>query len=255
MNYQSGLWTKIYDQYNSGRYEYELDFYKKECTVQNGKCLEIAVGTGMIFLKLLEKKLDIYGFDISEQMLNSLYNKANSLGFPEHDVTERISCQNMVSFSYPHKFDLIFIPARSFLHLTSQEDQINCLAQIYNHLNAGGRFLINFFQPNLESIVKKSKPDKGWQHHSRYQFEDDTPPIELLYRQTNDIPNQIQHIEWKFVENRREIITKMEVRWVYKEEFQLLLRLAGFKKWNVFGDFNKTELTNDSNEMIWEVYA
>ena len=44
----------------------------------SGPILEVACGTGMIFLPLLKKGLDIYGFDVSEQMLERLFYKAKS---------------------------------------------------------------------------------------------------------------------------------------------------------------------------------
>ena len=30
----------------------------------------------------------------------------------------------------------------------------------------------------------------------------------------------------------------MTARWIYKEEFQLLLRLAGFSRWQLFGTYD-----------------
>jgi len=43
------LWPLIYDQFNHGRHEKELEFYKREFKNRRGKVLEIACGPGMIF--------------------------------------------------------------------------------------------------------------------------------------------------------------------------------------------------------------
>jgi hypothetical protein len=43
----------------------------------------------------------------------------------------------------------------------------------------------------------------------------------------------------------------MDVRWVYREEFKLLLRLAGFSEWKLYGDFGKSDYDAASSEMIW----
>jgi hypothetical protein len=76
-------------------------------------------------------------------------------------------------------------------------------------------------------------------------------PIELSHKQANDIHDQVQSITWRF--EYREIMheTSMRVRWIYREEFKLLLRLAGFVKWDLYGDFDKSEFNSDSSEMIW----
>lgn len=63
-------------------------------------------------------------------MLDLLFNKADDMGLSE--AKKRVTVQNMIDFKYDMKFDDIFIPARSFMHLTSQDDQIKCLKNIYS---------------------------------------------------------------------------------------------------------------------------
>lgn len=64
-NYDNNLWPLIYGQYNHGsRHEKDLEFYYNEVKHRTGKVLEIACGTGMIFLKLLSRGFNIYGLDI-----------------------------------------------------------------------------------------------------------------------------------------------------------------------------------------------
>lgn len=43
----------------------------------------------------------------------------------------------------------------------------------------------------------------------------------------------------------------MDVRWIYREEFKLLLRLGGFTRWELYGDFHKSAYRTDSREMVW----
>ena len=39
-------------------------------------------------------------------------------------------------------------------------------------------------------------------------------------------------------------------RYVYKQEMQLLLRVAGFARWEIYGDFDRRPLTNENDAMI-----
>lgn len=248
-NYENHLWPLIYDQYNQGRHEKELEFYWQQLKNRAGKALEVACGTGMIFLQLLQRGLDICGFDISGPMLNILEEKAAGQGLA---VKDRIANKDMTNFSYPGKFDDIFIPARSFLHLLTQQDQISCLRSVWEHLNDGGRFLLNFFNPDLSRLVADAAgSDKfkllGTYEHPYLLGE----KIDLYYNQKNDIPTQIQHIIWKFSYYGTEHFTNMALRWLYKEEFQLLLMLSGFREWELYGDFDKSPYSQQSPELIW----
>ncbi|HAV92850.1 TPA: hypothetical protein DCW38_06690 [candidate division WOR-3 bacterium] len=253
MNYEESIWAEIYDSYNQGRHQSELEFYKNECRKTKGKCLEIATGTGMILLPLLEERIDITGFDISEQMLSILKEKAKAKGIIDIDKT--VSIQDMVSFEYDTHFDLIFIPARSFLHLVRQEDQIQTLRNIKNHLKKDGRLLLNFFSPNYSAILRMTEPSEEWHHNGDYKKFSDGGLVRLFHRQQNDTISQIQNIEWKFIDGERETLSDMKVKWIFKEEFQLLLKTAGFSKWNLYGDFKKGPFTPNSSEMVWEAFV
>ena len=38
---------------------------------------------------------------------------------------------------------------------------------------------------------------------------------------------------------------------IHKQEFDLLLRLAGFSSWQVYGGFKKKRLVSSKQEMVW----
>jgi SAM-dependent methyltransferase len=249
-NYQHDLWAAIYDQHNHGRHEEELAFYTRELRTCKGPILEVACGTGMILLSMLEQGMDVYGFDISAQMLDVLYAKAEARSIP--DIRDRITRQNMVDFRYDVRFDAIFIPARSFLHLTTQDEQIACLTNIRAHLKDGGRFLLNFFTPSLEALLKYARPAQDFAPHSTYVLPETDTTVELAVAQESDLANQVQHITWRFTLGGADHEIKMFVRWIYKEEFQLLLRLAGFHRWEVYSGFHRQPYDGDG-EMVWIV--
>jgi SAM-dependent methyltransferase len=251
-NYQHDLWASIYDQYNQGRHEQELAFYTEELRACTGPILEVACGTGMILLPMLEQGMDVYGFDISAQMLDVLYAKAEERGLT--DIRDRVTCQNMVDFCYDVRFDAIFIPARSFLHLTSQDEQIACLTNIRAHLKEGGRFLLNFFTPSLKALLRHAGPaaERGFAPLDTYILPGTDTVVELSVAQESDLASQVQHITWRFTVGGVQHEIKMFVRWIYKQEFQLLLRLAGFRRWEVYSGFEKRPYDGDG-EMVWIV--
>ena len=182
-------------------------------------------------------------------MLEALFGKAEAGRYP--DLRARVTRQNLVDFRYDFRFDAICIPARSFLHLMGQDDQIACLRSAFEYLNPGGRLLLNFFNPSLSHLVARAAPATEYQLVMEAKHPRTGQTITVSCRQRNDLLEQTQDLDWRFVMDGREHETKMRLRWIYKQEFELLLRLAGFARWQLFGDFARSACTYDSQELIW----
>ncbi len=101
-------WAKVYDLIY-GKYKNDINFYRKEVCKAKGKVLEIACGTGRIYLELLKDGVDAYGIDISKNMLEVLKKKARNLG-----LKPKVKKADTRNFKFNIKFSLIIIPFRSF---------------------------------------------------------------------------------------------------------------------------------------------
>ena len=44
--------------------------------------------------------------------------------------------------------------------------------------------------------------------------------------------------------------SQVSSRYVYKHEMELLLRVAGFARWEIYGDFDRRPLTHENDAMI-----
>lgn len=235
-NYQSQWWGLIYDQIMADGLEDWVEanrrFYQAQLNGVTGPVLECACGTGIFLLPLLEAGYDMYGLDISAAMLATLKKKAAALGITGIDA--RLSLQNMEDFAYTQRFAAVIIPTNSFANLATQEAQIAALRRIHNHLVPGGRLLLDLRHPGLRSLVEDPDVVEGswytWTHP-----ETGLPIRQRLVGRT-DFDNQLV-IDQCFIEYEgQQEDFRMSGRWVNKEEFQLLLRLAGFSSWQSFGD-------------------
>ena len=247
-NYCNNIWPLIYDQYNQGRHKEELEFYSRELASCTGPVLEVACGTGMILLPLLKQGLDMYGLDLSSQMLDQLFAKAKSENLP--DVHRRVSQQDMTDIQINTEFEAIFIPARSFLHLSTQEDQLACLRNVHRHLRDDGTFMLNFFTPSLAALLSHIDSNPDYTDFGQFQNPDGNGVINVSMRQTNDLSEQIQHITWRFELDKQVHESPMLVRWIYKKEFELLAKLAGFTVAQLYSGFDKSPY-NGEGEMVW----
>ena len=233
-NYESKWWGYIYDQMMTeglpDLLAAHLRFYRSNLRGRTGPVLECACGTGLIFLPLLATGLDLYGFDISEAMLQTLKHKAVAQGFLDTD--DRLLRQNLEAFRYDKLFDSIIIPSNSFSMLSTQDAQVEALKNIHAHLDSNGILLLDLRLVGMRELIEGEIATQGtwytWQH----------PETGLPIRQRVDGQVDFNHqliLDRCFIEyeDQREEFP-MTARWIFKEEFQLLLRLAGFDHWDVF---------------------
>jgi hypothetical protein len=47
---------------------------------------------------------------------------------------------------------------------------------------------------------------------------------------------------------------RFTLRWTWRGEMELLLRVAGFKRWDVRGGFDGRPLESDTDHMIWTAW-
>jgi len=231
-----------------GRHERELAFYSSALSAVEGPVLEIACGTGMILLPLLERGMDAYGFDLSPQMLRVLFQKAEQKKIG--GIHSRVTIQNMADFRYEIAFGAVIVPARSFLHLTTQADQIRCLKTIRSHLRIGGQVLLNFFTPNLAAILKNAVSEPVRQDFGTFRYRDTDQEVRVSYVQRNSIAEQVQRITWQFEMAGQLSESSMEVSWIYRKEFELLAQVAGLHVVALYSGFERAPY-DGQGEMVW----
>lgn len=237
-NYCNNTWPLIYDQHNQGRHQQELAFYSRELASCTGPVLEVACGTGMILIPLLKQGIDIYGIDLFGPMLQQLFAKAESENLP--GVHRRVSQQNMTDFQIDAEFEAIFIPARSFLHLATQDDQLACRRNIHRHLRDHGTFMLNFFTPSPSALLSHVDPNPVFTDAGQYPHPWGNGVISVSMRQTNDLSEQVQHITWRFELQGQVHESPMPIRWIYKTEFELPAKLSGFTVAHLYSGSDKS---------------
>ena len=116
----------------------EVDFYKKlVATLAPKTILELGVGTGRIFAKLLPTVDFAVGIDSSEAMLAACERKCSGSG------KYALTLGSFVEFDLARHFDLIYMPFNTFQHLLRRNDQLKCLASVKKHLAQEGSFILD----------------------------------------------------------------------------------------------------------------
>ncbi len=222
-------------------YMIDIEFYLEFARLCGSPILELACGTGRVLIPLAEAGFEVYGVDLSENMLKVCRRK-----FDEKRLTDRVHLvkADMAAFDLQRRdFALIYIPVRSFMHLFTQEDQLSCLRLAYEHLSPGGYFIVDVYAPSFEYLSQE--PDGPFV--TRHEF--DLPNGPHVVRKDrfvrHDIANQINYSEIQFEEfdTAGELVTErtvpMDTRYTFRYELQLLLERVGFEIVDIFRDYEK----------------
>lgn len=224
-----------------------LDFAKR-C---QPPVLELACGTGRILIPLALSGLEVYGTDISANML-AVCQRAAKKHALEHRV--HLSKADMASFDLAYKdFGLVLVALRSFMHLLSPTEQMACLRRVYSHLRPGGYFILNVIAPDPQVLDRKP----GNEFVVRREF--DLPNGHHVLRKErlveHDAANQVRHFEFKFEEYdlagnlTKERHIPLYMRYLFRDELESLLDVVGFHGEHIFRDYNKNPY-DGTGEMV-----
>jgi SAM-dependent methyltransferase len=246
--FDDGEWYDIWCQ----GIDYGIDFYLGLARQAKGPVLEIACGTGRILLPCAQAGIDIDGLDLYEGMLAMLRKKAAALG-----LSPTLYKADMGAFQLPRRYDLIMITFNAFGHNMTQEAQIRCLQRCREYLLPGGVLAFDGSFPCLEWI--------GSPQDKRHLEGETTHPQTGLRIRCYDTRNfdRVKQIQYSL--NEAELLdaagnvtavyrSRIEIRWIYKEEMALLLRVAGFPRWEICGGFDRRPLLNETDQMVVLAY-
>jgi hypothetical protein len=149
------------------------------------------------------------------------------------------------------------IPFNSFVHNLDTAAQIDALSCCHEHLAPGGMLAFDTAFPGLEWIAA---PDNIRVLELEITHPATGLPVRLFDTRSFDRVRQIQHsvndVEELDAHGRVTATHRSTtcIRWIYKAEMELLLRVAGFARWEIHGDFDRRPLTRETDAMIVEAW-
>ena len=210
------------------------------------RVLELACGSGRIGIELLHSpgKFYLEGLDISPEMLNAYRRK---LAKEPEAVQQRVTLHegDMCDYQLEHKgqFDLIFLPFNSVTHLYEIEQQLDAFKNTYDHLAAGGRFVVDTFLPDIDYLSDALNRPSHVYLEDEISAPDDKFTMLLYTSRKYDTFEQLQHIVWtheKFFESgeNERYLTKLDMHIFFPRELQLLFLATGFGIEAIYGGYD-----------------
>lgn len=234
---------KLYEDINLVQfYDYDNPWFESFDIIdswikENDTVLDIGCGTGTLAAFLSEKCPDVYGIDISSEMLKIAIEKSAKVKWIEGDAT---------NFKLNRQFDFIFLSGHSFQTLLNDEDRLALLRNIKDHLRIDGTFVFDTRNPlvqewktwtPLESIRYFKHPSHGiMKSWNDYTVNDKIICYKTFY--------QVLHSDliWK-ADSRIDFPTKDQVL--------SLIEQAGLITKELYGDWRLSKFCEESEEMIF----
>ena len=254
--YLEVMYTTEFDKHENFR-EFYLDLARK---YGQGGTVDIACGTGAVLLYLAERGIGIDGTDISEEMCRVAARKAE-----EKNLHLRIYPADMTKFHSDRKYSLAIIARSGFMHLPSQQLQIDALNNIREQLLPDGILTFNTFDP--WPPVQAQQIATGPEDYAfRLEYVNHEGKREKIYNAISYNPHpQIMSGNWKFETydengNVTDVrIRPLTMRQTYRSEVFLLAKLCGFEVQDIYRGYSgdKEDLKDPSSaskyrsNLIW----
>lgn len=231
----------------------DKDFYLRYATACAGRILELGCGTGRILLPIAEQGCRITGLDISEHMLSKCTQKLKSITTSSTDHV-RLVQGDMTNFSLDDTFELAILPAHAFQHLIKTVHQLACLSSINRHLAMKALLIFDVFYVNF-TVINDPRSLEEAEDPEEYELSDGRR-VKRAYRAAGFHPSE-QYNDVEFIYyvinpdgNTGRIVHTFPMRYFFRYEIEHLLERCGFRVLELYGNFDRSPLVNDSPEMI-----
>ncbi len=232
----------------------DIRFFVDAARDAGGPVLEIGCGTGRVLIPTARAGPSITGLDLSPEMLAACREKLAAEP-PEVRQRAELVAADMRQFELGKRFRLVTIPFRGFLHLHTAEEQLAALGCIHRHLEKGGVFILDVFDPCLPILVEEKYLQE---FNAEPEF---TMPggrrVKRCSRITARFPER-QLLDCELIydlthpDGRRErLVDSFRFRYIFRYEAEHLLARAGFTLEAVYGDYEKSPFgTKSPGELV-----
>ena len=214
----------------------EVDFIVKALNLPAGaKVLDLCCGQGRHSLELARRGFQVVGVDLSEALLYAARKRAESEGL----TVTFLQC-DMREIDFKDEFDAVINMFTSFGYLESEAEDEKVLGKVAQALKSGGKFLLDVV--NRDRLVRDFQgrewhaADEGWL---------------VLEERTFDHLSGRMETRWICVARdgvRYERLSS--VRLYTASELRMMLERAGLEVTNLFGDYDGSPYSWDSQRLI-----
>lgn len=228
-------WAPVYDEWHPFDDNAAAAVTALAQLSNGGRVLELAIGSGRLALPLRARGVEISGIDASPAMVDLLRSKPDGDAIP-------VAIGNFRDVGVDGTFDLIFVAYNTLFALPTQDDQVDCFANVAAHLTDDGRFVVECFVPTPKRLAMdghKVQPWKLTDETARFHLLEHDPVAQHVRAQTVDIS----------VDGNARLFPS-RVRYAWPSELDLMARLAGMRLRYRWSDWSRSPFTGESTAHV-----
>ena len=198
----------------------------------DGRALEFAIGTGRVAIPLAERGVPVTGIELSAPMIEQLRTKASEAAIP-------VIAGDMATTRAPGTYTLVYLVYNTISNLLTQSEQVACFRNAAQHLEPGGRFVIELWVPELRKLPPGQQATV---------FTSEPGYIGL---DTYDVLRQrvVSH-HFTFGTGTQAQLLRSPHRYIWPSELDLMAQLAGFEPEARHADWAGAEFTAESRSHV-----
>ena len=214
------LWAPYYDHFYPNVDPSAIDLLARHAG-DPPRVLELAVGTGRVAIPLRERGVEVSGIEISEAMIEKLRAKPGGDEIP-------VTVGDFAEVDVDETFPLIFLGFNTIFGLLTQERQVDCFRNVAEHLEPGGRFIIDCFVPDLRRFD---------QYNTRMAVSSLDNVSEHMYEMSvyHPVEQRISTHVVKRMASGESVSLPVEIRFAWPSELDLMAQIAGLELEDRFG--------------------
>jgi SAM-dependent methyltransferase len=212
--------------------------------------LELGCGTGRFLAPIAEVGFRVTGLDASAPMLDRARKRIAGLENPglvtlvENDLTEADKAPG-------GPFGVVLISLNGLLHADSSERQRAVLKAAKRALDPRGQLLIDVLNPTPQALAHfdQSVVLEGTWTRSPGET------VQKFSSRHVSLASQTIHTDlWYDIINpegsTRRIRTQFDMRYLHSAELELMLELAGFASWEIYGSYDLDPFDDHSERIL-----
>jgi SAM-dependent methyltransferase len=228
----------------------DIDFYLQLAEVVGDPILELGCGTGRILLPLAEAGWRVTGLDQSRPMLVRARDRVDA-GKVGDLVTIHEGVMSELDAAPGGPYGLVLFSLNGFMHLPTSQEQRLALEAARLALDPRGMLVIDVINATpdyLQGLDGRVSADGQW-------LLPEGKTVQRFSARTVAVSDQaIDTTLWYDVlDAQGELLRRLSrfpLRYVTRSELELMLELAGFVEWQIYGSYDLEPFTGESERLI-----
>lgn len=232
-------------------YDDDLDAILQLADECGGPVLELGCGTGRVLVPLAAAGQRVTGIDVSPALLARARAKVEAEGLQPRVTLVQA---DLPGAPLPARdFGLAVCTSNTLMHFATPQAQLDLLRFAQEHLRADGVLFLDLFSPDIPRLLAVD----GMMELADRRLDEESGAEVLKWSvRSLDLAEQIQETTFIYEEvfahgETRRTVCPFTLRYLWRNEGELMLRAAGFEVDGVWGDFDGAPYDALSEHLIF----